>query len=362
MRRISFQPIFRTTTIQMNRLKYARQLLFSRHPYFAGLPMNSGWQAKLPAAAQQSLHEGGIRVFDIGARNLSYDELNAITNLVDYSAFDADATECRRISQARRKYSKQRVINAFIGQEAAEIEFHLYRTPGSSSVFYPSQRYAEQFCKPGQATIERTCKMRSRSLDGLIAEYGLEYPHLLKLDTQGSELAILKAAPEVLRRCLMVELEAEFIEQYQGQPLFYDICRFMYDSGYEVYHINRVYKQRALVYSGMSRGQLLFGDFLFVRRDEHWDGMSIDDAAVLCVLLWNFGHIDAAFVLFSKRLVASKQYAALRGLFEERNYESLRNRMVQFIFGKIDAFVATYLLFRRSNRLRSEQDRAWPIR
>ena len=346
----------------MTRLRTICQLLTCKHPYFSNLPLNAAWQVPVPALVQQALGNASIRVFDVGARHLSYSELATIAALVDYSAFDADESECARLEQAPRKHGKQRVLSAYVGDEGGEVEFHIYREAGCSSMFLPNVRFAEQFAQPDQVTVDRTYKLRSRSLDALINEHKLGYPHLLKLDTQGSELAILKAAPRTLAKCFMVELEAEFIEQYQGQPLFHDVCRFMYDNGFELYHINRMYKQRASVYSGLARGQLLFGDFLFVRHDQYWDGITSDDAAVFCVLLWCFGHIDAAYYMYKKRLINNAKYTVLRGLFENRNYNGLMNRIVQVIIGKADALVAAYLLLRKSNRLRSEQDRAWPIR
>ena len=45
----------------------------------------------------------------------------------------------------------------------------------------------------------------------------------LKLDTQGSELAILEGAGRLLDDCLGIEVEVEFAPLYIGQPLFTDV-------------------------------------------------------------------------------------------------------------------------------------------
>ena len=58
-------------------------------------------------------------------------------------------------------------------------------------------------------------------------------PHLLKLDTQGSELEILRGLRrDQFANVLAVEVEIEFHEVYRGQPLFPEVHQFMRDAGF----------------------------------------------------------------------------------------------------------------------------------
>ena len=53
-------------------------------------------------------------------------------------------------------------------------------------------------------------------------------PDFVKLDTQGTELYILKGMQHTLTRSIFsVEVEVEFIEMYQDQPLFNEVDSFM---------------------------------------------------------------------------------------------------------------------------------------
>jgi Methyltransferase FkbM domain len=49
----------------------------------------------------------------------------------------------------------------------------------------------------------------------------------IKLDTQGSELDILRGATHVLPTVSLIDIEVEFNELYDGQPLFCDVDRFL---------------------------------------------------------------------------------------------------------------------------------------
>jgi len=50
----------------------------------------------------------------------------------------------------------------------------------------------------------------------------------IKLDTQGSELDILKGSDKILRSPLIgLEIEMEFISLYKDQPLFGDVVNFL---------------------------------------------------------------------------------------------------------------------------------------
>jgi len=56
----------------------------------------------------------------------------------------------------------------------------------------------------------------------------------LWLDTQGTELDILKSSPGILATVKVIYIEVEFIEAYAGQPLYSDIKKFLEAQGFKV--------------------------------------------------------------------------------------------------------------------------------
>ncbi len=90
---------------------------------------------------------------------------------------------------------------------------------------------------------------------------------MLKLDTQGTALSILKAAENCIKIYSFVEIEVKFTRSYQDQCLFHEVMGFMLDHGFELLHLNRVFSQRRKFF-GFSKAQITFGDALFVRRED----------------------------------------------------------------------------------------------
>jgi len=56
---------------------------------------------------------------------------------------------------------------------------------------------------------------------------GINKIDAIKLDTQGSELDILKGFEKKIKEVLIIESEVEFIELYKNQPLFSDLQKFL---------------------------------------------------------------------------------------------------------------------------------------
>ncbi len=83
--------------------------------------------------------------------------------------------------------------------------------------------------------VERT--IPGMTLDNICFERGTEGPYLIKIDTQGSELEVLKGAKTVLKETEVVILEVSFFEFFKGGPQIYDCMTFMKEHGFVPYDI-----------------------------------------------------------------------------------------------------------------------------
>jgi Methyltransferase FkbM domain len=98
----------------------------------------------------------------------------------------------------------------------------------------------------GDAPPTGTATIKLSTLDRWAAAEGVGRIDVLKLDTQGSELGILKGARRMLTGVRMLEIEVEFNEIYRGQPLFGDIDRFLRARGFVLWRLGH------LVHYGMA--------------------------------------------------------------------------------------------------------------
>ncbi|HSC25577.1 MAG TPA: FkbM family methyltransferase [Candidatus Babeliales bacterium] len=80
----------------------------------------------------------------------------------------------------------------------------------------------------------RTAIVSTVTLDEWAEHNKVNNIDLLWLDTQGHELAILKAAPHMIKNIKVILTEVAFIESYEGQSLYIDIVAWMNEHNFEL--------------------------------------------------------------------------------------------------------------------------------
>ena len=121
------------------------------------------------------------------------------------------------------------------------IELNVTVNQWCSSVYPPIERIYKRY--PGNVMLLRpivrvTCP--SIALDKFLENRGIDRVHAIKLDTQGSELDILRNAERALENCLFLIIECEFNALYEGQPLFCDVDRFLRDRGFVLWRFDNL--------------------------------------------------------------------------------------------------------------------------
>ncbi len=101
----------------------------------------------------------------------------------------------------------------------------------------------------------RTAYVTTITLDEWANKNGVTALDLLWLDTQGHEMAILQAAPQMLSKTKVVLAEVSFIESYENQPQYEDVIAFMASHGFE--YVGRDFADTTTTF---------FGNALFVKK------------------------------------------------------------------------------------------------
>ncbi|RQW88758.1 MAG: FkbM family methyltransferase [Geobacter sp.] len=330
---------------------------FKRYPshYSAVLPYNLNWMLDDISPVHDFLDRNPIVVADIGARGNSIGELESLRQHLVYYGFDADRDECKRLkNDTTDSFSQYSIFPYYVGKMNGPVEFYLYRNAGESSRYKPGKRFHHEF-NP-DLVIERVVQVEGATLDSIIAHERLKFPDFLKLDTQGSELEILQASPSALTNALFVEVEVEFIEMYEGQPLFHDVARFMYDKGFELFYLNRVFQTRPS-YGGEARGQIIFGDALFGRRENELHSFSPERLAKYVILLANYGYLDISAKIWRTNKDIQSLIPGMPVFFKQYQSEETRSDVMAS-----DKGVCWQLNRRRNNQLHYDSDRSWPFR
>lgn len=203
-------------------------------------------------------------ILDIGSANPRLDSGWELVEDLEVIMFEPDERSFNKIDKSNYSFSC-RVFNYALNENDGFQSLYLTRKPELTSFYKPNldilNRYPdkERWDVIGEALIE------AKSLKSITQEIG-DFD-FIKIDTQGSELAILKGAiGGGLEQTLGIECEVEFMELYVNQPLFSDVTKFLSMQGFEFFDLVVEYRYGRLELN--RKGQLCFADALFLRTPE----------------------------------------------------------------------------------------------
>jgi FkbM family methyltransferase len=144
-------------------------------------------------------------------------------------------------------------VNA-IGPEARAATMHVARWDASSSLLPIGEAQQRNFPLTGEARRE---DVSVAPLSACLDANAIAGRALLKIDTQGYELAVLQGCEDLLHRFEFVYVEASFVELYVGQALATDVVAYLLARGFKLECVANLSK-------GRSRRPIQ-ADFLFRR-------------------------------------------------------------------------------------------------
>ena len=219
------------------------------------------------------------------------------------------------------------VLPYCLGLEDSASKLYITNNPYSSSNLKPNPEYDAYYCEVALAGEIDGISMQDTRYD---AVYGNEnkvvevrnvmvhaldtlardgkvpgnlMPDFLSLDTQGSELDILRGAEATLHdHCVALATEIEFHPMYEGQALFSSIFDFALSHGF--YFVGFTYLQEIsphrLPLGARAKGVVAFGDALFFRDIESVRAVAKSQNELYLMLLklafiaLNFGYLEFA--------------------------------------------------------------------
>lgn len=210
-----------------------------------------------------------------------------------------------------------------------------------------------------------TIELEADTLDNQFKENQINDVDLIKLDTQGSELLILKGSTGILNNPVIgVESEIEFVDVYKDQPLFSEVDLFLRKYGFHLMEIIRSkYWKRPIDNKFVkSRGQIMYGDVLYLKdidaffemifgiHDESFRKAKILKALVISIC---YEHMDYGLEII--------QRAIHEGLFNEKEKQILEDYinkqkkidLITEFLNRLPEFRGKYRLFLILNYLRN---------
>jgi FkbM family methyltransferase len=222
-------------------------------------------------------------VLDVGCRwgfEEKWKELGPHVRLI---GFDADAAECQALSATAT--GGVTYVAAALGAAPGPAKLYVTREPACSSLYPPDPELIAERPELACTALASVVDVELTTLDIWGAESGVGAVDVLKLDTQGSELDILRGGERLLGSVRALEIEVELNPIYRGQPLFGDIDRHLRERGFVLWRLGHLvhyglpdglsevaaeerqfFDSQPVLFPGRG-GQLFWGHAYYVRRE-----------------------------------------------------------------------------------------------
>lgn len=195
--------------------------------------------APLPAIIP-AFQQVGFTLVDIGGREDPVPELVSLAQFAHYVASEPDEDAAIE----RGPWQKLTVIREAISGQVGEATLYLTHNRGMSSLREPDPAVLQSLPIAYKFAVEGTSQVPTMTLDVAAATYGFTDACFLKLDTQGTELEILRSGAALLPSVLGIKVEVSFRPYYRGQALFSDVDACLRGHGFELFALDRAHFRR----------------------------------------------------------------------------------------------------------------------
>jgi len=176
-------------------------------------------------------------VIDVGCRWGFAQKFIAAKYLFQIFGFDPDPEECERLNKYYEDASILLNPLAF-AQTAGTRTLFITQDPACSSLLQPDPNLTENYPALACARQMSTTEVETTTLDIWAKKNQVAIVDYIKLDTQGSELEILKGAVDMLKTVRCIEVEVEFNPIYLGQPIFSEVDIFLRNQGFMLWKLS----------------------------------------------------------------------------------------------------------------------------
>jgi len=232
-----------------------------------------------------------ISITDVGARDLG--SLPPYIDMVksgqaNLYGFDIDESSLENL---KVNSSSNEVYLPYVIADGKVRELHICHSSGMTSLLKPNLELLKMFNGlAGASNVEKKILVQTVSLDDVSQISTIDF---LKMDIQGAELLVLKSAPVRIKEILALQLEVNFLQMYEDQPLFSEVEIFLRHHGFMLHKLIDIQSRsiRPIVYDShilSNRGQIFWADAVFIKDFRSISSISPNNLLKLSAILHNF--------------------------------------------------------------------------
>lgn len=195
-----------------------------------------------------------LMLVDVGAKAGIQPEWKPLLPVLEVIGFDpnwpedigeiaGDVYDVGEVRPARKKKrglypAKTTFLPIALADRSGFRAFHMTRGPSMSSFLRPNFERTTLYGLGDDSEILRTIEIETTTLDEVVEERQLAFVDFVKLDTQGSELDVLRGGERTIRDLAFgLRVETCLSPLYESQPLFTDIDPYLREQGFELMDI-----------------------------------------------------------------------------------------------------------------------------
>lgn len=183
-------------------------------------------------AALAGLLREPLKVVDVGCRWGFADHWHRLGDRCLAIGFDPDREECERLARHYAATGQVMLVPLALAAESGVATLYRTKNPGGYSLLPTVTDVVERHPSLDGGRLVGTSAVEVTTLDDWCAGEGIHRIDVIKLDTQGTELDVLRGAERALDTVRAVEVEVEFNQLYEGVPLFGEVDRFLRQRGF----------------------------------------------------------------------------------------------------------------------------------
>jgi len=197
-----------------------------------------------PQDTSPQILKNPIVVVDIGCRWGFAERFlsNKHWNNFKIFGFDPDEKECQRLRELYQHLPSGLItcVPMGLGGVNGKRILHITKEPACSSLHAPIQFLSENYPALNCITPAQKVTVDVETLKQWATEQAIDTIDYIKIDTQGSELEILKGGEDLLCSTRCIDIEVEFNPIYEGQTLFGETDTYLRSKGFMLWRISNL--------------------------------------------------------------------------------------------------------------------------
>ena len=267
-------------------------------------------------------------LLDIGAANGANGRWNIISDKLT-----SILVEPHKESAKDLKLQGLEVIESVLhSEDSKEIKFYSTRKPMCSSFYKPNFDHLKNFLNKERFEIVSESTFSTKTLDSEIIRF--QQPNFIKIDTEGSELDILKGSKNTLLNVFGLEVECSFYQLRVGQPLFEEVRSYL--KSLDFVFIDFVSMIRWEKDNFGFSGQPQITDALFLKNEDkiiekfNTKEISLDDLLNYFVILVAYERVDILKYVYKETEISLKYIEEIIEILEMKKNKLNKLKQAQY--------------------------------